>query len=109
GKGTIGLVFLGIALLVIGYVGVLFGNIIKAAVSRQRELLADAAAVQFTRNPSGLAEALKRIGGLGGGSRIASAQAESASHLFFAQGVKTAFFGLFATHPPLPDRIRRLD
>src|SRR5690606_12377991 len=54
---------LGIGLMVIGYAGTFFGNLIKAAVSRQREFLADAAAVQFTRNPDGIAGALKKIGG----------------------------------------------
>ena len=100
--------FLGIALIVIGWVGVVFGRLIQAAVSRQREVLADASAVQFTRNPSGLAGALKKIGGLAEGSRLESPHAEEASHLFFANGMGKAFFG-FATHPPLVERIRALD
>jgi Zn-dependent protease with chaperone function len=99
---------LGLALIIIGWVGVLFGRLIQAAVSRQREFLADASAVQFTRNPGGLAGALKKIGGLSEGSKLESPRAEEASHLFFANGLRSSFFG-FATHPPLPERIRALD
>ena len=97
---------LGLALIIIGWAGVFFGRLIQAAVSRQREVLADASAVQFTRNPSGLAGALKKIGGLTYGSRINSPHAEEASHLFFANGLGDS---LFATHPPLVERIRALD
>ena len=99
---------LGLALIIVGWVGVLFGRLIQAAVSRQREFLADASAVQFTRNPVGLAGALKKIGGIAEGSHIQSHRAEEASHLFFANGLKSRFFG-FATHPPLIERIRALD
>jgi Zn-dependent protease with chaperone function/uncharacterized tellurite resistance protein B-like protein len=100
---------LGIALIVLGYVGVLLGRVIQAAVSRQREYLADAAAVEFTRNPSGIADALKRIGASADGSRLANHHAEEAGHLFFAGGVGKAVAGLTATHPPLPERIRRIE
>jgi Zn-dependent protease with chaperone function len=100
---------LGLALIVIGWAGVFFGRLIQSAVSRQREYLADASAVQFTRNPAGLANALKKIGGLGAGSGLQSAHAEEASHLFFANGVKTSSFGLMDTHPRLEERIRLLD
>jgi len=96
----------GLALIVVGWAGVFFGRLIQAAVSRQREVLADAAAVQFTRNPAGLAGALKKIGGLDYGSRIESPHAEEASHLFFANGLGNSFF---STHPPLIERIRALD
>jgi Zn-dependent protease with chaperone function len=96
----------GLALIVVGWAGVFFGRLIQSAVSRQREILADAAAVQFTRNPAGLAGALKKIGGLAYGSRIESPHAEEASHLFFANGLGNSFF---ATHPPLTERIRALD
>jgi Zn-dependent protease with chaperone function len=96
----------GLTLIVVGWAGVFFGRLIQAAVSRQRELLADAAAVQFTRNPAGLSGALKKIGGLSYGSRIESPHAEEASHLFFANGLGNSFF---ATHPPLTERIRALD
>lgn len=100
---------LGVLLLMVGYAGVLCGKIIKSAISRQREFLADAAAVQFTRNPAGLASALKKIGGLPFGSRILDHHAEEVSHLFIADGVGVGFGGMLATHPPLEKRIRRLD
>ena len=94
----------------IGYVGVFFGRLIQAAVSRQREFLADASAVQFTRNPLGIAGALKKIGGLGkDGSRVSDAHAEEVSHMFFGNGLRTPFIGLLATHPPLEERIRAID
>ncbi len=100
----------GLALLIIGYVGVFFGRLIQAAVSRQREFLADASAVQFTRNPLGITSALKKIGGLGeSGSRIRHAHAEEISHMFFGNGLSAPLFGLLATHPPLADRIRAID
>ena len=98
----------GLALYVLGYVGVFFGNLIKAAVSRQREYLADASAVQFTRNPDGIATALKKIGALSEGSKVQSAEAAETSHLFFGDAIGH-MFSPFATHPPLADRIRRID
>jgi len=100
---------LGLALVAIGWVGVLFGRLIQAAVSRQREFLADAAAVQFTRNPEGLAGALKKIGGLSYGSRLNAAHAAEASHLFFSNGMGGSFLQLLETHPPLAERIRALE
>ena len=100
---------LGVSFLVIGWVGVFFGRLIKAGVSREREYLADASAVQFTRNPLGLAGALRKIGGLGAHGLIANPRAETASHLFFAQALNTRLLSLFATHPPLDERIRLLD
>lgn len=106
-KGGNPLPLIGLALLIIGWTGVFFGRLIKSAVSRQREFLADAAAVQFTRNPGGLVSALKKIGGISQGSRIQAAAAEEASHLFFGNGLKPSMFaGLFATHPPLERRIQ---
>lgn len=100
---------LGLALLLIGWIGVLFGRLIQAAVSRQREFLADAAAVQFTRNPAGLAGALKKIGGLKFGSMLQAAQASEASHMFFGNGIGEPLLRLMDTHPPLAERIRALD
>ena len=108
-KGRVLIILLAVALLVIGYLGVFFGRLIKAAVSREREYLADAAAVQFTRNPDGIGGALKKIGGISAGSNLDEPNAESASHLFFASGLKQFAAGAFATHPPLPERIRRID
>ncbi len=109
GGGVLLVIVLGLSLIIIGYVGVFFAKLIKSAVSRQREFLADAAAVQFTRNPGGLGGALKKIGGFTGGSRIAHPKAEEASHLFFANGLRASFFNLMATHPPLTERIQRID
>ncbi len=101
---------IGLALYVIGYVGVFFANLIKAAVSRQREFLADASAVQFTRNSDGIAGALKKIGALEAGSAIREPRAAEASHMFFGNaGTAGQLFGLLETHPPLVERIRRLD
>lgn len=103
------IIVFGLVLMVVGYIGVFFGKLIKSAVSRQREYLADAAAVQFTRNPGGIAGALKKIGGWTAGSRITNAHAEEASHFFFCNGLSSSLLGLMATHPPLPERIRRID
>jgi len=102
----------GVALLVIGYIGVFFGRIIKAAVSRQREYLADASAVQFTRNADGIGGALRKIGGLSQtmqlGSRIQHPNAEQLSHLFLSAPKASLIKGFFATHPPITDRLRRI-
>jgi Zn-dependent protease with chaperone function/tellurite resistance protein len=99
------IIIAGIAMVIVGYIGVLCGKIIKAGVSRQREYLADAAAVQLTRNPTGIAGALKKIGGFG--SSIEHPKAEEASHMFF--GSSASFSSLLATHPPLGQRIKRID
>jgi Zn-dependent protease with chaperone function len=99
----------GAALLVIGYVGYFFGRLIQAAVSRQREFLADASSVQFTRNPAGLTGALKKIGGYALGSSIQSAKGTAIGHFFFAQGFQSMFGGAWATHPPLDVRLRAID
>ncbi|MCG6872883.1 MAG: M48 family metallopeptidase [Gammaproteobacteria bacterium] len=108
-KGAGGILLLGGGLMVLGFAGTFFGNLIKAAVSRQREYLADSSAVQFTRNPDGIAGALKRIGGLSSGSQIENPGAPEISHALFAQGVSGFLQSLAATHPPLADRIRRID
>jgi Zn-dependent protease with chaperone function len=98
---------LGLLLILIGAIGVFFGRLIQAAVSRQREFLADAASVQFTRNPAGLSGALQKIAVLG--SRLRSEHAADACHMFFANGLRQAFVSLFATHPPIEERIRAID
>jgi Zn-dependent protease with chaperone function len=108
GGNAMPLLALGAGLLVIGSVGTFFGNLIKAAVSRQREFLADASAVQFTRQPRGLAGALKKIGGFDEGSAVRHPNAPEASHMFFGRAT-SGLSGLFSTHPPLDERIRRLD
>lgn len=106
-RGRAPMMLLGVALLVIGALGVLFGRLIQAALSRQREMLADASAVQFTRNPAGLAGALRKIGSVG--SRIESPHAGEASHMFFENGLGKPAFHWLATHPPLAERIRAID
>ena len=108
-SGGMPIVAAGVGLMVIGFLGTFFGNLIKASVSRQREFFADASAVQFTRNPDGIAGALKKIGGYEGGSILANPNAPEASHLYFSQGLRGGLQMLFATHPPLQERIRRLD
>ena len=96
-----------LGLLVIGYVGLFFGRLIKAGLSRQREYLADASAVQFTRQTRGIAGALKKLGGVPEGSRLTNADAEEVSHMLFGEGL--ALSRLMATHPPLLERIKALD
>jgi Zn-dependent protease with chaperone function len=109
-RGKNPLPIVGIVLLVIGYIGVFFGRLIQAAVSRQREFLADASSVQFTRNPEGITGALKKIGGLGEtGSRLSHAHSEELSHMYFGNGISEPWFGLLETHPPLADRIKVFD
>jgi Zn-dependent protease with chaperone function len=103
------MLILGLAMLVLGYLGVFLGNLIKAAINRQREFLADASSVQFTRNPGGIAGALKKIGGLADGSRIRDGHAHEISHMFFGDAFAGSFFNLLATHPPLHVRIRALE
>ena len=103
---------LGVALFVIGYIGIFFGRLIKSAVSRQREFLADASAIQFTRNPDGIGNALRKIGGLSrkkeSASRIHHPNAEHLSHLFLSAIKPSLLSGMFATHPPIKERLRRI-
>lgn len=101
-------VVLGLGLYLIGLLGGLMAGLIKSAISQQKEYLADASAVQFTRDPDGIGNALKVIGGYTPGTLVHSARAEELSHLFFGQ-VKHRLWSLFATHPPLNERIRRVD
>lgn len=107
-KGNGPLVLLGVGLVVIGYCGTFFGKLIKAGISRQREFLADASAVQYTRNPGGIAGALKKIGGCPLGAIISHPNAAQASHLFFGNGLSQRT-SLFATHPPLEERILAIE
>ena len=106
-KVAVPLAFGGFVIFLLGLGGVLFARIIQASVSRQREYLADASAVQFTRNPEGLAGALKKIAGLKGGQREASASELETQHLFFSSTGGFMEF-VFSSHPPIGDRIRRL-
>lgn len=108
GRDAMPVLFGALLALAVGYIGLFFGRMIKASVSRSREVLADASAVQFTRQTVGLAGALKKIGGLHDGSRLAErADAEEVSHMLFGDG--TGLSGLFATHPPLLQRIQALE
>ena len=97
----------GLAIFAIGYIGVFFGRLIKAGISRQREYLADASAVQFTRQPGGICGALKKIGALAEGSTLATTDKEEVAHMLFGDGI--GYSALFATHPPLDARIRAID
>ncbi len=108
GGGSVVLLVIGagVVLYVLGYVGTFFGQLIKASVSRQREFLADASAVQFTRDPSTIAGALKKIGGNPLGALLSAPRAAEFSHMYFGDGVGSSWFD---THPPLKDRIRRVD
>jgi Zn-dependent protease with chaperone function len=110
-KDAAGGIAIGAGLIAVGYLGVFFGKLIKAAISREREYLADAAAVQFTRNPGGIAGALKKISMLYPGSVIRDHHAEELSHVFFASGMQETWLSMpfFRTHPPLEQRIRRID
>jgi len=103
-----GLVLVGLALFVIGYVGLFFARLIKASVSRQREFLADASSVQFTRNPDGIAGALDQIRSAAAGTLIANRYAEEMSHMFFGRSVRVFWAGLLDTHPPVDERIHRV-
>jgi Zn-dependent protease with chaperone function len=103
--GVLIVLLIALAVLVIGYVGLFFGRLIQAAVSRSRESLADASAVQFTRDPSGLRGALVKIGASAAGSRVGSPEVEEVAHMLFAPGMAR----FFATHPPLLERLKEID
>ncbi|MEZ5500451.1 MAG: M48 family metallopeptidase [Steroidobacteraceae bacterium] len=105
GKSTAAILVVALALVVVGQIGLLFARILQAAVSRQRERLADASAVQFTRDTQGLKQALVKIGASSAGARLATPAAEEVAHMLFAPGLSR----MFATHPPLIERIRALD
>jgi len=110
-NNQMGLAIIGVAvaLLIVGYIGLFFGRLIKAAISRQREFLADASAVQYSRDSMGIANALYRIKTNGKGSLLDSSHAEDMSHMCFGSALKfTAFSSLLATHPPIDDRIKKL-
>ena len=106
-RGSLALLVIGLGLFILGYLGVFFGNVIKAAISRQREFLADASAVQFTRNPLGIGSALHKIL-LSSDYKLKASHAAEASHFYFSSGLTEAFFGLLSTHPPLVERIKRI-
>lgn len=106
GGGGAGVVILAaLVVLVVGYVGLFFGRMLQAAVSRSRESLADASAVQFTRDPTGLRGALVKIAAHAQGSRLGNPEVEEVAHMLFAPGMRR----LFATHPPLLERLKAID
>lgn len=105
GAAVLAILVAAVVVLVIGQIGMFFGRLIQAAVSRSRESLADASAVQFTRDPAGLRGALLKIGALAEGSRIGSPEAEEVAHMLFAPGLRR----VFATHPALEERIKAID
>jgi len=109
GNGALPILIGGIALLVVGSIGYFFGQLIKAAISRQREFLADASAVQFTRNPQGMADALRRLGAGSARAYVAHPRTSEVSHMFFGTATSAAFMSLLATHPPLAERVRAID
>jgi Zn-dependent protease with chaperone function len=104
-EGAAAVFAVGLGLFLIGYTGLFFARLIKSAIARQREFLADASSVQYTRNPEGIAGALDQIRASARGTLIANRHAEDMSHMYFGDSVKAA---LFATHPPLEERIRRV-
>jgi Zn-dependent protease with chaperone function len=106
--GALVVLVLGAGLAIIGYIGQLAGRMIKAAISRQREYLADASAVQFTRQKEGIGRALKKIAAWQHGSILADSGTEEVSHMLFANGLQKQFSSLFATHPPIKDRLQRM-
>lgn len=109
GNATIVIILAGLALVIIGYIGMIFGRMIQSAISRQREYLADAAAVQYTRNPDGLAGALSKIGSKKKGAEINDGHAMEMSHLFFASSFHSALDKLYSTHPPIEKRIKAIN
>jgi Zn-dependent protease with chaperone function len=104
----VGLPLFGLTLWILGWLGGLAAGFIKAAISRQKEFLADASAVQFTRSTDGIGDALKVIGGYIPGTLVHAARAMEMSHIFFGQ-IEHRLWQVFPTHPPLPERIRRVD
>lgn len=108
GQAVLIVILVGSVLMILGYTGMFFGNWIKALISRQREYLADASAVQYTRVNTGIANALKKIGGAAYGSSLQAASMDQYSHAYFASGERGFSMFNFATHPPLTLRIQRI-
>ena len=103
--GAGALMLAALAVMILGYIGVFFGRLLQAAVSRHRERLADASAAQFTRDPAGLTGALLKIAGVSAGSKLVTPEAEQVAHMLFASGLSR----VFATHPSLEERLKALD
>ena len=109
GQAIIVILVIAGALIAFGLIGQVFARLIKASISRQREFLADASAVQFTRDPNGIGGALKMIGASSSGSAVRSWEAEQLSHMYFASCFSSGMASLLATHPPLVPRIQKID
>ena len=107
GRAQAAMGLLGLALMIIGYVGVFFGRLIQAAVSRQREMLADASSVQFTRNPEGIGSALFKIG-MASGYLDTTSHASDMNHMCFGESARMKFTSLLASHPPVNERINAI-
>ena len=108
-KGFAVIMIIAIICLVLRWVSTLFGSMINGSISRQREFLADASAVQFTRNEHGISGALKKIVSHASGSSIDAKASSQMSHMMFGQSSLSSYTGFFATHPPLEERIRRIE
>lgn len=108
-KGRLAIFLFGLGLFLVGYIGLFFGRVIKAAIARQRETLADASSCQFTRNPQGLINALKKIQASESGTYLKTKYVEDISHMCFCSSRWMFFQNLLATHPPLEERIKNLE
>lgn len=109
GGGIIVILLIALAVAVIGLIGKTAADIIRAAISRQKEYLADASAVQFTRNPEGIGYTLIKIGVLNNDIPLQSANAAACGHFFFTSIFKSNFWThLWDSHPPLDKRIQRI-
>jgi heat shock protein HtpX len=108
GAGALGLVLVGLAL-VLGILAPALAQIIQLAVSREREFLADASAVELTRSPYGLASALRKIDQ---DTEVLEVANRGTAHLYIANPIKRfekRAGSIFASHPPMEERIRRLE
>lgn len=109
-RGRLVALGLGLGLMVVGYIGLFFGRLIKSAISRQREFLADAASVQFTRQPEGIAGALYKIQRNQAGSQLTdTGHAEDMAHMCFGESIPLSFSKFMASHPPIEERINAID
>ena len=109
-KAAVPLFAIAISMLAVGSIGAFAARVIQASISRQREFLADASAVQYTRSPAGIGDALRRIGGSANRARVRHPRAPEAGHMFFGAPVgSSSMSSTLATHPPLKERIKRID
>jgi Zn-dependent protease with chaperone function len=113
GKGDARLKIIAFGIFAAGSVGMLAGRLLQAAVSRRREHLADASAVQFTRNPGALQGAFIAMAAHQAGTRLVHEASADVAHMFFAGSAPSWANKIggswFATHPPLEERVRAID